>query len=169
MSTISAAMRDTPPSEAIRQAVGIHISMLSRQTRRDYAGFAVGKRRKLANVPFIAREMAKKILQQVVLEDAGIAVDAEVVAKRIEEVLTAGPESDAFLVASHSTEESEPARDELTRQITMDLLLSCTPVTIELKREWAASLSNGWKMWEVITCRREAGIPMAAHVVRESR
>lgn len=44
-------MHDTPPSEAIRQTVGIHLNMLNRQTRRDYAGFAVGKRRKLAIVP----------------------------------------------------------------------------------------------------------------------
>ncbi len=49
-------MHDTPPSEAIRQTVGIHLNMLSRQTRRDYAGFSVGKRRKLAIVPFIAVE-----------------------------------------------------------------------------------------------------------------
>lgn len=66
-------MHDKPPSEAIRHAVGIHFKMLSRQTRRDYAGFDVGKRRKLSIVPFIAREMAKRILQQVILEDAGEA------------------------------------------------------------------------------------------------
>ncbi|MCV9965686.1 hypothetical protein OIU34_27820 [Pararhizobium sp. BT-229] len=155
MSTISAAMQDSPPSEAIRQAVGIHISMLSRQTRRDYAGFAVGKRRKMEIVPFIAKEIAKKILLQVVLDDAGMAADAVVVAKRIEEVLTAYPETDAFLIASHSLEESEPARDELTRQITLDLLQAYTPVTIEHERECAAPLSNGWKMWEVIPAGEE--------------
>ncbi|MCV9960708.1 hypothetical protein OIU34_02250 [Pararhizobium sp. BT-229] len=148
-------MQDMPPSEAIRQAVGIHISMLSRQTRRDYAGFAIGKRRKLAIVPVIAQEMAKRILQQVILEAAGAAMEVEPVAKRIEAVLMAYPETEAFLIASHSAEESEPARDELTRQVTLDLLQAYTPVTIEHKRECAASLSNGWKMWEVIPAGEE--------------
>ena len=144
-------MHDTPPSEAIRQTVGIHLNMLSRQTRRDYAGFAVGKRRKLAIVPFIAVEMATRILQQVVLEDSGKAVEAAVVAKRIEAMLLAFPEAEAFLIASHSTEEAEAARRDLARLITLDLLQTYTPAIIEHQRQCAASQSNGWKMWEAIT------------------
>ncbi|WP_341486873.1 hypothetical protein [Pararhizobium sp. A13] len=143
-------MYEIPPSEAIRQAVGIHFNLLSRQTRRDYAGFAVGKRRKLEIMPFVAREMAIRILQQVVLEDAGKAVEAATVAKRIEALLLAFPEAEAFRIASDDTNEAEAARHKLTQQITLDLLQSFTAVEIEREPQCTASLSNGWKMWDVI-------------------
>jgi hypothetical protein len=105
-------MHEIPPTEAIRRTVGMHFNLLSRQSRRDYAGFAVGKRRKLEIVPFIAREMATRILQQVVLEDDGKAVEPTTVAKRIEAVLLAFPDAEAFHIASDNTYEgrSRPQR-----------------------------------------------------------
>lgn len=77
-------------------------------------------------------------------------MEAEAVANRIEAVLMAYPEADAFRIVSDDTADADAARNDLTYSITLDLLQSYTPVAIEHKRECAASLSNGWKMWDVI-------------------
>ncbi len=133
-------MHEIPPTEAIRRTVGIHFNLLSRQSRRDYAGFAVGKRRKLEIVPFIAREMAARILQQVVLEDDGKAVEPITVAKRIETVLLAFPEAEAFHIASDNTYEAEAARNgwEETMRQAACRVERCYKAVIDLNRVQSA-------------------------------
>lgn len=148
-------MHETPPSEAIRQAVSIHLNMLSRQTRRDYAGLAVGQRRRLAIVPFIAQEMTARILEQVTLADVEADATAEAVAKRIEAMLISFPQTEAFLIASHNAEEAEAARRDLARLIALDLLKAYTPASVAHQPQCAASHWNGWKMWEAISVNEQ--------------
>lgn len=143
-------MGDSMPSEALRQAIGFHFVAMGQQTRRDYAGFSVGNRRKLSIAPYIAREIANRVLQRVILTSDEIQVASEDIAKRVEAVLLAFPEDDAFRVASRDSTEAEAARGELTFAIMIDLLKTYNVVCVAPPAPISPSAHNGWKMWEII-------------------
>lgn len=61
----------TPAYEILRFVAWVCMGRTSKRTRRDYAGFAVGKRRKLAIAPYIARDMAKEVVRTVNVAKGG--------------------------------------------------------------------------------------------------
>lgn len=142
---------DAPVSETIRTLVVIHITMLSRSTIRDFAGYQLGKRRKLTMLPHIAKEMAQRLLVPVAFWEGERSVAADEIAGKIEPIFRSCSDEDAFRFVSPDREEVEFARNDLTISIVDTLLSSFTATRIDNSKGMiTASISNGWKLWERI-------------------
>lgn len=141
----------TPAYETLRFVVSICISRTSRQTRRDFAGYSVGKRRKLSVVPYIAKDMAKELVRSVQVAKDGQPVAPEEIAGKIEAILLGIDEATAFNLASHSTEEKEGVVELIADQVRAMMLSDYTVTEIEKEPEVPAALeNNGWQSFESI-------------------
>ncbi|MFJ6324106.1 MULTISPECIES: hypothetical protein [unclassified Rhizobium] len=141
----------TPAYETLSFVVSACMSRTSRQTRRDFAGYAVGKRRKLSIVPYIARDMAKELVRSVQVASEGQAVTPEEIAGKIETILLGIDETTAFNLASHSTEEKEAVVDLIIDQVRAMMLSDYTVTEIEKVPEPPKEVEgNGWQSFESI-------------------
>lgn len=146
----------TPAYETLRFVASVCLSRTSKQTRRDFAGYAVGKRRKLTVVPYIARDMAKEVIRSVNVTSGGLAVAPEEIAAKVEAILLSITDEQAFKLASHVTDEKDEVVDFIADQVRA-LMLSDYTVT-EVEREPAvrvAEESNGWQSFESIKCNEK--------------
>jgi xanthine dehydrogenase iron-sulfur cluster and FAD-binding subunit A len=82
----------TPAFEILRFVASVCLSRLSRQTRRDFSGYDIGKRRKVSVVPHIALDMAKELLRAVNIAHGDQPVTPEEIASKIEAILLSIPE-----------------------------------------------------------------------------
>ena len=125
----------TPAYETLRFVASVCMSRTSKQTRRDFAGFAVGKRRKLSVVPYVAGDMAKELVRSVQVMNGDRNVTAEEVAAKIEAILLGIDEKTAFNLASISTEEREEVVDLITDQVRAMMLADYAVTEIEREPE----------------------------------
>ncbi|AVA20695.1 hypothetical protein NXC24_CH01028 [Rhizobium sp. NXC24] len=141
-----------PPFESLSFVASICLTRLSRGTRRDLAGYDIGKRRNLAPVPHIALDMAKELLRVVQICNGDQPVPAAEIAAKIEAILRGIPDEEAFHLASISTEEREAVKDQISEQIRDAILAAYTVMAIERAPEPAKAIeTNGWKGHESIT------------------
>ncbi|MGY5811985.1 hypothetical protein ACXHXG_30335 [Rhizobium sp. LEGMi198b] len=143
--------RFTPAFETLRFVATSCIARTSRQTRRDFAGYAIGKRRKLSVIPYIALDMAKEILRHVNVAERGQAVIPEAIAAKIEAILLDINDEEAFKLASIKTEEKEEVVDFIADQVRAMVFSNFTVTEIEREPEPPKAIeSNGWKGYESI-------------------
>ncbi|MBB3458728.1 hypothetical protein FHT86_007054 [Rhizobium sp. BK313] len=141
----------TPAFETLRFVASVCLSRLSRQTRRDFSGYEIGKRRKLSVVPHIALDMAKELLRAVNITDGDQAVAPEAIASKIEAVLLGIPDKQAFRLASIATEEREALTDDIADQVRDAILAAYTVKEIEREQNPPPAMeSNGWMAHECI-------------------
>ncbi len=141
----------TPAYETLRFVASVCMSRTSKQTRRDFAGFAVGKRRKLSVVPYVAGDMAKELVRSVQVMNGDRNVTAEEVAAKIEAILLGIDEKTAFNLASISTEEREEVVDLITDQVRAMMLADYAVTEIEREPEPPKPVEwNGWQSFESI-------------------
>lgn len=132
----------------------MRFSLLSRQTRRDYAGFAPGKRRKMAVVPFIADDIAGLLLRGLRFSTRQGSVDAAQIAAVIATCMTAFPEDAAFRLVDGDHEGREAAHDDLCRNICIALLDAFDITPVEKACQAAippAQEHNGWLEWQRVS------------------
>jgi hypothetical protein len=141
----------TPAYETLRFVASVCIGRTSKQTRRDFAGYAVGKRRKLSVVPYIARDMANELLRTVQIAHGGQPVAADEIVEKIEAVLLGIDDSTAFNLASTSTEEKEAVVELIADQVRAMMLSDYSVSEIEKELEQPrAKETNGWEAFETI-------------------
>jgi hypothetical protein len=141
----------TPAYETLRFVASVCMSRTSKQTRRDFAGFSVGKRRKLSVVPYIASDMAKEIVRSVQVASGGRPAAPEEIAEKIEAILLGVDEVIAFNLASISTEEKEAVIDLIADLVRAMIFADYTVTEIEKEREPPKPIeSNGWQSFESI-------------------
>jgi hypothetical protein len=141
----------TPPFETLHYVVAVCLGRLSKQTRRDFSGYSIGKRRDLSVVPHIALNMANEILRSVNVANEGQEVPANEIASRIEAILLSATDEEAFKLASVNTEERHGFIEQVARQVR-DAVLNSFTVT-EIVREQnppPAKETNGWMSHECI-------------------
>ena len=125
----------TPAYETLRFVASVCIGRTSKQTRRDFAGYAVGKRRKLSVVPYIACDMAKELVRSVQVVNDGQPAAPEQIAEKIEAILLGIDEGMAFNLASHSTEEKEAVVELIADQVRAMMLTDYIVTEIEKEPE----------------------------------
>ncbi len=141
----------TPAYETLRFVAGACIGRTSRQTRRNFAGYAVGKRRKLDVVPYIARDMANELLRSVTVTKGEAAAGHEEIAAKIEAILLGIDDAMAFKLVSTSIEEKEEVVDLICDQVRAMMLSDYTVTEIEKEPEPPkVEEFNGWKAYERI-------------------
>jgi hypothetical protein len=141
-----------PPFETLRYVVVACFGRLRQQTRRNFSGYSIGKRRDLSVVPHIALDMAKEILRSLNVANDGQQVPAQEIASRVEEILLAAPDEEAFKLASVSTEERHEFIERIASQVRDAVLNAYTVTEIERDPEPPKAIeSNGWKYYERIT------------------
>ncbi len=141
----------TPAYETLRFVAVACIGRTSRQTRRDFAGYDVGKRRNLAVVPYIARDMAKELLRSVIVGDGEDRASQEAVAAKIEKILLGIDDATAFKLASVASEEKEEVLDLIADQVRAMMLADYTVNEIEREPEAPKPAEfNGWQAHECI-------------------
>jgi hypothetical protein len=141
----------TPAFEILRFVASVCLSRLSRQTRRDFSGYDIGKRRKVSVVPHIALDMAKELLRAVNIAHGDQPATPEEIASKIEAILLSIPEEQAFRLASIATEEREALKNDISDQVR-DAILGAYAVK-EIEREQEPPLAketNGWMAHEGI-------------------
>ncbi|MDL2408637.1 hypothetical protein PY650_23920 [Rhizobium calliandrae] len=143
--------RFVPAFETLRFVAASCIGRTSRQTKRDFAGYAVGKRRKISVIPYIALDMAKEILRSVHVSERGQAVIPEARASKIEAILLDISDEEAFKLASIEPEERSELVDFIADQVRAMVLSNYTVTEIEREPEPSQAIeSNGWKGHESI-------------------
>ena len=141
----------TPAYETLRFVASVCMGRTSRQTRRDFAGYARGKRRKLSVVPYIARDMAKELVRCMQIAKGEQPVAPEEIAGKIEAILLGIDEGMAFNLASHSTEEKEAVVELIADQVRAMMLTDYTVTEIEKEPEPSKAVeSNGWMGHECV-------------------
>ncbi|MBB5576405.1 MULTISPECIES: hypothetical protein [Rhizobium] len=141
----------TPAYETLRFVASVCMERISKQTRRDFAGYAVGKRRKLSVVPYIAHDMAKELVRSVKVAKGGQLAAPEEIAEKIEAILLGIDEQTAFNLASVSTEEKEAVVDLVADQVRAKMLSDYSVAEIEKEPEPPKAIEwNGWKGFESI-------------------
>ncbi|NTF92615.1 hypothetical protein [Rhizobium rhizogenes] len=141
----------TPAFETLRFVAAICMGRTSRQTRRDFAGYAVGKRRKFTVIPYIALDMAREIMRAVNVENGGLAVIPEEIAAKIEAVLLNISDEEAFKLASHVSDEKEEIVGSIADQVRAMMLSDYAVTEIEKEPEFRKpDESNGWRAYECI-------------------
>ncbi len=141
----------TPTYETLRFVAAICIGRTSKQTRRDFSGYAVGKRRKLSVVPYIAQHMAKELMRSVNVTKGEQPAAPEEIAGKIEAILLSIDEAMAFNLASISTEEKEAVVDLIADQVRAMMLADYTVTEIESEPEPPKPVEwNGWQSFESI-------------------
>jgi len=141
----------TPAFETLRFVACVCIGRTSKQTKREFAGYSVGKRRKLSVVPYIAGDMAKELMRSVQVTNGDQPVTVEEIAGKIEVILLGLDEKTAFNLASISTEEREEVVDLIADQIRAMMLTDYTIAEIEKKPEPPKPVEwNGWQGFESI-------------------
>ncbi len=141
----------TPPFETLCYVVAACFGRLRQQTRRDFSGYSIGKRRDLSVIPHIALNMANEILRFVNVTNDGQEVPAKEIASRIEAIMLAVTDEEAFKLPSVNTEERHGFIDQVARQVR-DAVLNAYTVT-EIEREQnppPAKETNGWMSHECI-------------------
>ncbi len=141
----------TPAFETLRFVASVCIGRTSKQTKRDFAGYAVGKRRKLSVAHYIARDMAKELTRSVNVAKEGQPAAPEEIAGKIEAILLGIDEETAFSLASISTDEREAVVDLIADQVRAMMLSDYTVTEIENEPEPPKVIeSNGWQGFESI-------------------
>lgn len=141
----------TPAYETLRFVASVCLSRTSKQTRRDFAGYDVGKRRKLTVVPYIAQDMAKEVIRSVNVTNGGLAVAQDEIAAKIEAILLNVSDEQAFKLASHATDERDAVVDFITDQVRAFMLSEYAVTEIEREPEPSRAVEfNGWKAFESI-------------------
>ncbi|NTG48556.1 hypothetical protein G6M04_14280 [Agrobacterium rhizogenes] len=141
----------TPAFETLRYVASVCMGRTSKQTRRDFAGYAVGTRRKLSVIPYIARDMAREIMRAVNVANNGLTVIPDEIAAKIEAILLNVSDEQAFKLASISTEEKEEVVEIIVDQVRAMILSDYTVTEIEREPEPPKAVeSNGWKAFETI-------------------
>ncbi|AGB71793.1 MULTISPECIES: hypothetical protein [Rhizobium] len=141
----------TPAFETLRFVAAVCIGRTSKQTKRDFAGYAVGKRRKLSVVPYIAGDMAKELIRSVQVANGNQRVTAEEIAGKIEAILLGLDEKTAFNLASIATEEREAVVDLIADQVRAMMLTDYTVSEVEKEPEPPKPVEwNGWQSFESI-------------------
>jgi hypothetical protein len=103
--------------------------------------------------------MANEILRSVNVADDGHEVPAKEIASRIEAILLAAPDEEAFKLASVNTEERHGFIDQVARQVR-DAVLTAYTVT-EIEREQnppPVKETNGWMSMNASSRMRSRGI-----------
>ncbi|NTF99088.1 hypothetical protein G6L30_03050 [Agrobacterium rhizogenes] len=141
----------TPAFETLRFVAGICMGRTSQQTRRDFAGYAIGKRRKLTVIPYIARDMAQEIMRAVNVENGGRAIIPDEIAAKIEAILLDVSDEQAFKLASHVSDEKEEIIDAIADKVLAMMFSDYAVTEIEKEPELRKpDESNGWKAYECI-------------------
>ncbi|NTG19407.1 hypothetical protein G6L00_03050 [Agrobacterium rhizogenes] len=141
----------TPAYETLRFVASICMGRTSKQTRRDFAGYAVGKRRKLCVVPYIARDMAQELVRSVKVASNGQLIEPEEIAGKIELILLGMDDRVAFDLASNSAEEKEAVVELIADQVRAMMLSDYNVTEIDKEQEQPKPKeSNGRKMFETI-------------------
>ena len=141
----------TPAYETLRFVAAVCLGRTSRQTKRDFAGYAVGKRRKLSVIPYIATDMAKEVIRSVNVTNGGLAVTQDEIAAKIEAILLSVGDEEAFKLASYATDEKEDVVDLIADQVRALMLSEYSVTEIEREPEPSSAIEfNGWKAFESI-------------------
>lgn len=140
-----------PAFETLYSVAAICIRRTTRQTRRDFGGYGVGKRRKLSVVPYIAQDMAKELLRSVNVSSDGQAAAPGEIAAKIEAILLSVSDEQAFMLAEPAEEGKQNTIDMIADQVRAMVLSDYIVTEIVKEAEPPTTReSNGWKAFETI-------------------
>ncbi|WP_141694124.1 hypothetical protein [Rhizobium lusitanum] len=111
----------------------------------------MGKRRKLSVVPYIAQDMAKELLRSVNVASDGQAITQGEIAAKIEAILLAVSDEQAFMLAEPAEEGKQDTIDLIADQVRAMVFSDYTVSEIEREVEPPKAVeSNGWQSYESV-------------------